>query len=681
MNRQIVIEKMFGYLTDEHKQNIHEEAFRDIANVFLDLYDEYDHQWGQYVEFKTGEREEKPDRPVSWVCNASMGHGKTTVLICFLKWLASETNRKKRIPVLLVIREVGMIKDIYDELKAFNDECIVMVDSTNRQEIEPYIHCHQFVIITHARLDNLALGLGNLHTYRLWKQYNTWAWGEILDEDNIISKRNRLMIFDEKPSFVNASVFDIGSKHNTLDWFDDLATPLKLDALESQCMKSYIATLVAYQLSQNATSVTTALAQKDDLSLFTQTLKKIIIKIKNHEDNKGKLESLRQLKHFQKLLNKDGAGRIDDYEIRGQSGRKIIISERIDYIKLKMNMLVLDGTAIFTSQQYKGFKLKEVNNYNDYSRFYYHIETINTSKYARSKKGQTTQRAISERIMKLKQSHPDMFVLPMKSDIEIYKQLGAILEDIQYFVEKSNEDSKPINLLNTTGKNELKDRKALYLTSLPKMNADHYKKIAISLYGTKVDLGMNDEDDANWFKDNKLELIYCGELQAELLQIMHRTALRKIKSKDEIHVFVAYDDEDMSKLKYQKSIPAFSHSMNQIYCANKAVLQADYVVDESQYGRGDKLRNYADLIHHWIHKNITVFNPLPMRISEIDKPNKLGEKFRDWLNKHWNEQEELINKIFSEFGYVIYEKKDRYSEKSKYITTIQKNHDRLMFGE
>ncbi|MBE0340341.1 hypothetical protein E4V51_02935, partial [Paenibacillus sp. 28ISP30-2] len=79
VNRDCEIEQMYNYLTEEHKQNVHKEAFQDIANVFLDLYDEYTKQYHQYVEFKNNNRVEKPDSAVKWLCNASMGHGKTPV--------------------------------------------------------------------------------------------------------------------------------------------------------------------------------------------------------------------------------------------------------------------------------------------------------------------------------------------------------------------------------------------------------------------------------------------------------------------------------------------------------------------------------------------------------------------------------------------------------------------------
>jgi hypothetical protein len=221
--------------------------------------------------------------------------------------------------------------------------------------------------------------------------------------------------------------------------------------------------------------------------------------------------------------------------------------------------------------------------------------------------------------MELKVIKSNIFVLPSKSDIPIYINLNAINEeDRKLFEEKSNEATKPINLLNTTGKNELKDRKALYLTSLPKMNADHYKKIAIAFYGNDVDISMSSDN-------------------AEILQIIHRTALRKITSNDEIHIFVAYDDEDIDKLMKKPSgatISILSETLNRWYFKEQAHIHSYRVQDESLYKRGETILDFAEQIDRWIKMNVTFFNDLPKPISHIDKgKNGIGEKFRNWLKR------------------------------------------------
>lgn len=669
-----IIDKMFAYLEGEHKENISKEVFIDIANIFLDLTDVYREQFSEFINLKESETKGgKKTKKVKWACNASMGHGKTTVLICWLKWLVSEDRKESRIPVLLVIRERKMAEDIRDELKAFNNECIIFIDSENKKEIEQYVPYHQIVIITHIRLDNLALGYGNKEIYKIWEQYDMLDFdiNEKLDPANFKCKRHRLIIADEKPSFENTSIFDIGSKNNSLDWFDDLSGVLKLSSFQIQDYKSQIVNLIADHLCENTSDIATALLPKQK-TVRMKKLLNVIKKIKNEDETKAKIGSLKKLKHFEKILLKDGVGRIDDYDIRGKAGRKIIIAERIDYGKIGLNILILDGTASVKSEQYMGYTPKKVKNYNDYSRLYLCQDVINTSKYSREKKGHTTQKAISERISELKEKHNDLFILPMKSDIQIYISLGAIDgEERNFFEEKATEKSKPINLLNTTGKNVLKDRTALYLTSLPRMNADHYKAIAISLYGNNVSLKINDDSNSyNWFSDDKLDMIYRGEMYAEILQIMHRTALRKIKENTPIYIYIAFNAE-------VAPVQQIFWEINKWYAADKIQYTYNIVDDESLYGRGDTIRNYAEQISEWIRNNVTFYSSLPKRLGEIDKSNGTGDRFRKWLSKNhnWDNKEELINKIFHEFGYVIYENRND-SRKTKMIRELSKKEKR-----
>jgi hypothetical protein len=118
LEKSKIIEKMFTYLEENHKSNIHKGAFSDISNVFLNLIDEYNVQLKQFKESRNN-NEIKQNKKVQWVCNAAPGHGKTTVLICFLKWLVTEPDEYKRVPILLVIRENEMARQIYHDLDRF----------------------------------------------------------------------------------------------------------------------------------------------------------------------------------------------------------------------------------------------------------------------------------------------------------------------------------------------------------------------------------------------------------------------------------------------------------------------------------------------------------------------------------------------------------------------------------
>jgi hypothetical protein len=292
--------------------------------------------------------------------------------------------------------------------------------------------------------------------------------------------------------------------------------------------------------------------------------------------------------------------------------------------------------------------------------------------WSRKKNGHPTQRAIDVRVKELKDKHNNLFLLPMKSDIEIYMGLGTIAEQHRNFFEKKGqEDTSPINLLNTTGKNHLKDVTALYLTSLPRRNPDHYKAIAISLYGNEVNLRTNDEDmSISWFEDKKLELVYRGELYAELLQIIHRTALRKVNEDTPIQIYLTFDDTKNEPLLEEEQV--LLSEINDWYLNGQAKIEKYTVLDETLYNRGDTIRQFAEKVHQWIEKNTTFFNSLPRKLSEIDPQQGIGKRFKKWLSKNnnWEIKKDLINRIFAEYGYIIYEDHND-NRGTKMITTIE----------
>ncbi|MGB2873820.1 hypothetical protein, partial [Psychrobacillus psychrotolerans] len=518
------IDELFELLDSDVRGNINKQAFNDIGNVFLDLYN---HSNSDQTEL------------VKWVCNASPGHGKTQGLIAFLKWL---TIQDSKTPVLIAIREKNLVHEILNRVNKFTPNSIISVDSENKDIVEEDLFKYQIVLIQHSRLENMALGYGNLYHYTNY------------------SGKKRILIIDEKPNFAHSTIFNIGSKDNVLEWFDDLSVRLEgLNPQKTQWIKSYIITLLAEQLYKNESDVTTRLLVESEMKSERGTLLIHIIKeMKKIDANKGKFESLKRLEHFYQLLTKDKFGRIDDFQNRGFKGRKIIVSEHIDYSKLNMNILVLDGTTLENSRQYgerkSGFTLKRIENRNNYKRLSLNVETINTTKYSRQKDNHTTQNAISKRINDLKEHYPKIFVLPTKEDVEIYKELNAITE-IDYKYYDNNAYGNGLHLLNTVGKNILNDKTALYLTSLPKKHADYYKEIAIAIYGNDVNLEMNIEtDDGKWFVDDKLEDIYLGELYSEIMQIIHRTALRNINENAVINVFIAYDEDSEDRIKYGGSM-------------------------------------------------------------------------------------------------------------------------------
>lgn len=619
MNYTDITSELINHLEPLHQKNINKEAFTDIASVLLDFH---------YLEDDLYSTKQ--------VCNASMGHGKTTVITSYLKW-------NKNVPILLCVKEKQLAHEIYKEVKKVNSS-IININADNKELYEMDLSKYQIVIVQHERLKNLALGFGNVYNYQYY-----------LTGD---ARTKRKLIIDERPPFHDAHTYDITSHNNVLDWFDNLSQPFKMKPLTIQKYKSSICFLVSNHLAENVSDITYALFENDVISKAKQKeLVSFLNEMRDHPDNKNKYDHLNSLRHFKELLKVDGYGRIDDYSY-GKSGRKIIVSKYIDYNSLKMNMIVFDGTATVTSIMYKNdFDLKEVENRNNYSRLYLYNESMNTSVYARSKNNNGVQKTIATRIEVLKQLHPDIFLLPMKDEVNLYYKEKAISDSqIKYFRDNKSDEVKGLNLLNTTGKNVLNNVTTLYLPCLPKRNAEHYKEIAIALYGNDVSLlTSKDHDNANWFQDDKLEKVYKLEMYAELLQIIHRTALRKINSNDKINVYIAYND--VRESNYHDYVSVID-SINDGYMNGIAHVPHPFkLFSMYDYGRDKKLEGFIDMIN-----NMNISDPI--RIGDV------GQSFKRYINRHYTEKQSLINMHMNESGYEIVEMRDRFSTNSKYVKRL-----------
>ncbi len=645
MNKEIHndprIEELYSTLSLDHALNINREAFNDISNVLLYFHDKHN------------------ESEIKQVCDASMGHGKSTVLIAYLKWI---TKQKTKQPVLVAIREKHLAHRIYTEVSKVSTNSIINIDADNKEVFESDLYKYQIVIIQHQRLKNFALGFGNPYDYSYYVRDKA-AWGHSDAKERI----TRQLIIDEKPDFIDSAIFDIVKENNVLEWFDDLAAPLKEKPRTLQKHKSYITFLLSEELADNPTDITKALFKKEDKN--TERANDLLILLdtmKEHEQNKNKYDSLNKLKHFRRLLKKNGYGRIDDYSF-GLIGRKIIVSKYIDYSKLGMNILILDGTAKVNSSQYAKGKYNGIRleNRNNYSRLNIQNDKINTSKYSRNKQGNPTQKAIAGRIKELKKVYNDLFILPMKEEVNIYLKENAISEtDKHFYFDDEEKQVKGINLLNTIGKNEISNKTSLYLTCLPKRNADYYKQIAIALYGNDVSLLTSDDsDNSNWFQDPKLERTYKDDMYAELLQIIHRTALRNINEDKEINIFIAFDDEP----SYIRSYNSYEHesilnNVNYYYLKNQAnILQYHKIHDMSLYGRDKKIEGFARQI---VLKFEKYQGKDELKISQI------SNTFSKYIRTHWSEKANEINQQLSNYSLQIIEKKDRYSNNSKYVVKI-----------
>ncbi|QQP10866.1 hypothetical protein FJQ98_16600 [Lysinibacillus agricola] len=75
------------------------------------------------------------------------------------------------------------------------------------------------------------------------------------------------------------------------------------------------------------------------------------------------------------------------------------------------------------------------------------------------------------------------------------------------------------------------------------------------------------------------------------------------------------------------------------------------------YGRDKKLDSFISVID-----NMDIDKPIP--ISEV------SQSFKRYINRHYEDKKDLINKYLNFKGYEILEIKDRYSDNSKYIKKI-----------
>lgn len=620
MNYKTVTNELINYLNPHHQTNINTETFTDISNVLLDFH--Y-HQNELYT--------------TKWACNASMGHGKTTAITSYLKWNKTE-------PILLCVKEKQLAHEIHNEVSKVNTS-IINIYADNKELFEMDLSKYQIVIIQHERLKNLTLKFGNIYNYQYFISNGV--------------RIKRKLIIDERPPFHDAATYDITSHNNVLEWFDNLSQPFKYKPLSIQWYKSQITTLLSRQLALNSTDITDVLIPKDQQNTNDiKNLKSFLNEMRDHPDNIDKYSSLNALRHFKKLLEVEGYGRIDDYTY-GKTGRKIIVSKYIDYGSLKMNMIIFDGTATITYLQYHDdYEMKEIQNRNNYSRLHLYNDQLNTSLYARSKDNNSVQKTISTRINQLRLIHNDLFILPMKDDINLYHKEKAI-SDSQMHLYRDNKDSqtKGLNLLNTTGKNALNNVTTLYIPCLPKRNAEHYKEISIALYGSDVSLLTSQgNDNGNWFQDEKLERVYQLELYAELLQIIHRTALRKINSNETINIYLTYNDvRESNSYTYAPLLD----NLNKMYMDKKAVIAPVYkLYSMYDYGRDKKLDGFISVMD-----GIDIDKPIPI--------SNVSQSFKRYIQNHYLNKKEILDNYFSNSGYQIIEVKDRFSDNSKYIKKIK----------
>lgn len=575
------------------KHNLHSDAKNEIVDIFCDFLNSED---------------------TAYVCNAPMGHGKTTILTATLKAILEDRNNDTGI--LLAVNDLDAGKSIKTELAKINKSVLFINHENVLDHDKDLIKKCKILIITHKRLYDMATNRVNAYHFINYLHGNRKKY------------KKRMLIIDEKPIFIDSSIFDITAKNNGVNWIDKYADSMELDVFKTQLIKSQVITLLADQLSNNINELTLPLKNS---SLISEQSRSIISDFltKCKGINEVSSEAKRELRHFSLIYNFKHKGVIDDYKHGGRRGRKIIVSEYVDYKKLGLDILILDGTAHITEFYYKdNYILREVYNYNDYKRLTLTQCNINTSKDSRNRKDKSTQKVIASYIRELNDNNDNnMFILPMKDDIKTYNELGIIPPDYKCYFEDSKH-YKSVNLLNTTGKNMLRDVNDLFLTSLPRMMGDYYKEIAIAIYEI-TDLKMNDKKDSpNWFNDLRLEYVYLKELVAELMQIIHRTSLRNIGEYHNVNTYVAFKDFDMRILKLMNN-----------YLKSEANLKHIVLNNDELYGFREKIEQFGEFAIKYIEENKLKF---PIKLSTFGDE---GNKFKEFIKQQKKNNNIDIKKI------------------------------------
>lgn len=688
-----VIRKMFNYASDNHKSYLNNNAFNEIASVFLEFI----------------RAEKSVGNPTRWVCNAPMGHGKTTVLRSLCRYLIEEhTYPRNKKALLIVIREKGEGKFIADELCKLNEKYkgkVKYVTHDNKADISSAdIKRAQIVIITHARFKQLVLGCGDINTFSQWDiREKANYFGEVpKNEQYNIIHIPRSIIIDEMPEFENASVFDIGASDNCISWFDNIVKlPDMIKLISDNEVQKYrkLFNGIFNNYTNNETTDTTwkfinNKIPKEEIELIDNFYSLVdgLEDIKNKID----LEMYTDYIHFRKLLYEDGVGKIYR-QYYDRSGEKIIVADFVPYDNIvqlylprdkkvhticKANILILDGTGKYGTACYKkaNFKSRFVKNYNDYTRLTLHHRDINTSSYSRSKE-ETVLKEIVCDFINLQKKRKSIFLLPAKNDIPfILKQ--KVLSDTNFrsltVDEQNSENNNRLHILNTRGKNDIKDTTDLYLACLPRKSALYYSVRAVAVYGAEnVDIRIrskiNDEDttksqDLQWFNDDKVEILYKMDLAAELLQIIHRTALRKINSKTPVNIYIAFEDikdEDEDVGKIFRMMRAYFTAGFRLM-ENDAKYTYEAVYNGSIYGRNRKIENYARKVKEYLE--VQKLEEVKLSKGTLDD---LGKEIIQFLKIHnnWNENKDAIMDRFAMNGIKI----EQRSERVKVFSTLKQD--------
>lgn len=608
-----VSNELFDSVPQSPKELLHPMAFMEIANIIK-----------EYITVS------RKGEDVHWVCDSAPGHGKTTALKQVLM-------KECREPLLIVFNNRDTMRSFYNDVfHYYKNEIgatniIQYVDADNLDSVTESLSGYLFVCITQQRLRDLALGMGNKNAYISYQA----------QEGMNRRIKNRQLIIDEMPIFFNDCEFDISDENNSVAWFDELAKSSDLDEAEAQSARITIMSLIVNELKSKVQPSTMRLIRTIEGSKEEMSLRNAFDKLPRNCDSPT---LLRQFGWFLKLLDEDGSGYID----RQRGLKKIICSERIDYRKLG-SVLILDGSSPYSKLLYNNeYQFIEMKNYNNYSRLFVHWRNINTNLDARRNPNKGVQQAISDDIKHLRDNEYDVFPLMHKGDTKDYLNSGVITSDqAKLFDEQESDNDLPLNLLNTVGKNVLSGYDSLALLNLPIRHPVYYKKIAIGIYGTDIDLSMAENVVGRWFQDIRVEQIYTECLISELIQIIHRSSLRNVTATLDVNIFIY--------TKAEQVVKCLSESLN-VPSDNFTTYKLN---NDTLYGFGEKCKEWAEKAREFCIKYESDFNIMFHHASKMG-----GKSFKDWLNSNWvkPERRRTIEQEFSNMGLIIQVEKNGYKK-------------------
>jgi hypothetical protein len=610
------------YLSPNHVNTLHERAFTETFNVIVDFVNQ-----------------SATHRDIAWVCNSAPGHGKTSALTALCNMILHE---KYDIALLLVFNNTKTMDSLYKQVNDYATQhnftnAIQCVESDNVSDVVADLRMYRIVCMTQQRFANIAVLEPD--SFKVFEHYC------LVDDYGDKQCIKRLIIIDEMPQFTNEAIFDVGKENNCVDWFDEMVKNIDNENMDSSVVRALISSLVSEELSQNTSGTSYKLIRRIQGTEDEKRLQKVM---DNLENVKGVTpESLKRYKWFKRLLNEDSVGAIFQ--------NKLLCAEWIDYRKFG-NILVLDGTAHITSLLYDrgGFELKKVTNYHDYnSRLFIKFKNINTSARSRQKKDKIVHDTIAADIGKIRdkveQKNNRLIALPIKSDIRKYRNNGVITDEQyeKFFKTVSNDDddeNMALHLLNVVGLNDLADYDIMALLSMPIRQPSAYLLKAISIYSPNININIINCQGIGrkkvydrWFEDERVQRVFEQMVLAELVQIIHRTSLRKLNETGKVVILIYTNRmEWMDKIR-----SVFGLGDDNVRFVD---LQAD--------------ERIKDIAAEWAVK---VHAELVKRGYGSHTANKLcGKPFSRFISYHWKEHANIINEVFWSHGIRIVNNGTKY---------------------